>query len=191
MDIQLLNINKQFNNKVMLKDLNVTFKEGKINCLMGASGIGKTTVINILLGLITPDSGEVIGINGKHMAAVFQEDRLIEHWNALQNIKLTSENTVTDEQVIQELQALGLKEHLDKPVRSFSGGMRRRVAIVRAILAGSDLLVLDEPFQGLDDTLKKQVIEYIKHNSEGKTVIVVTHEANDVNLLEANLITLS
>jgi len=190
MDIKLINLAKQFDQKVIFKDLNVTFLEGKMNCLMGASGIGKTTVINILMGLVEPDSGEVRGGQGKRVAAVFQEDRLIEHWNATQNVKLVCDKTISVDIIEQELLKVGLEDHQDKLVKNFSGGMRRRVAIVRAMLAKSDLIILDEPFKGLDETLKNQVIEYVKLRAKGKTVIVVTHDKEEVQLLEANLITL-
>jgi len=190
MDIKLINLAKQFDQKVIFKDLNVTFLEGKMNCLMGASGIGKTTVINILMGLVEPDSGEVRGGQGKRVAAVFQEDRLIEHWNATQNVKLVCDKTISVDIIEQELLKVGLEDHQDKSVKNFSGGMRRRVAIVRAMLAKSDLIILDEPFKGLDETLKNQVIEYVKLRAKGKTVIVVTHDKEEVQLLEANLITL-
>ncbi|MHB8130703.1 MAG: ATP-binding cassette domain-containing protein [Mobilitalea sp.] len=190
MDIKLIDLSKRFDQKVIFQDLNITFLEGRMNCLMGASGIGKTTVINILMGLVEPDSGKVQGTRGKRVAAVFQEDRLIEHWNATQNIKLVCDKSISEEVIEQEFLIVGLEDNQNKPVRNFSGGMRRRVAIVRAMLAKSDLIILDEPFKGLDEILKNQVIEYVKLKAKGKTVIVVTHEKDEVQLLEANLITL-
>jgi NitT/TauT family transport system ATP-binding protein len=190
MDIQLNHIGKQFNQKVAFKDISLTFLEGRINCLMGASGIGKTTIINIIMGLVKPDEGEVLGTKGKRIAAVFQEDRLIEHWNAVKNVRLVCDRDISDEEIIRKLSLVEISEDKNKPVSDFSGGMRRRVAIVRALLAKSDLVILDEPFRGLDEELKKRVISYIKQNTKGKTVIIVTHEKEDVNLLEANLIKL-
>lgn len=191
MDIQLNHIGKQFNEKVIFKDISLTFLEGRINCLMGASGIGKTTIINVIMGLVKPDEGEVLGTKGKRIAAVFQEDRLIEHWNAVKNVRLVCDRDISEEKIIRELSLLEINEDKNKPVSDFSGGMRRRVAIVRALLAKSDLIILDEPFRGLDEELKKRVISYIKQNTKGKTVIIVTHEKEDVNLLEANLIKLT
>jgi NitT/TauT family transport system ATP-binding protein len=119
---------------------------------------------------------------------IMQEDRLIEHWNAIKNIRLVCNREVTPERVESELLKLGLSEDRDKPVRDYSGGMRRRVALLRALLAKGDLVIMDEPFRGLDAGLKKQVIEYIKENTLGKTVIIVTHEKEDVKLLQANLL---
>lgn len=190
MDIQLINLEKQFDNKNVIEDLSATFFEGRMNCLMGASGIGKTTLVNMIMGLVKPNSGEITGIHGKHIAAVFQEDRLIEHWNAVKNIRLVCDKSVSVDRIREELCKVGLGDYLDRPVRNYSGGMRRRVAIVRAILAKSDLIIMDEPFRGLDEALKLNVIEYIKENTKGKTVIVVTHEKVDVQLLDANLVTM-
>ncbi|MDD3172679.1 MAG: ATP-binding cassette domain-containing protein [Herbinix sp.] len=190
MDIKLKHVSKQFGQKIVLKDLNAIFLEGRVNCLMGASGIGKTTAVNIIMGLMEPDSGEVLGRQGKQITAVFQEDRLIEHWNAVKNVKLVCDKGVSEDIIKQELTILGIKDSFDKPVINFSGGMRRRVAIVRAMLAKSDLIILDEPFRGLDEALKMQVIEYIKQRTEGKTVIIVTHDKEDAVQLNANLVML-
>ncbi len=190
MDIELKQLTKSFGNKIVLNNLNMSIQEGRINCLMGASGIGKTTLVNIVMGLVKPDFGEVMGLQGKQIAAVFQEDRLIEHWNAIKNIELVCGRDITKDRIIQELTKLNLQDDKDKPVKDYSGGMRRRVVIVRAILAQSELLILDEPFRGLDLDLKRKTIEYIKQSTKGKTVIIVTHERDDVALLEANLITL-
>lgn len=190
MDIQLLHLSKRFNDNQLFRDLNLTFLEGQMNCLMGASGNGKTTIINILLGLIKPDNGTIKGINNRRIAAVFQEDRLIEHWNAVKNVALVCEKSITDKKIQQELTAVGLVEYIEKPVNYFSGGMRRRVAIVRAMLAKSDLIILDEPFKGLDETLKIQVMDYVKQRTQGKTVILVTHDKEEAQYFEANLITI-
>lgn len=190
MDIQLLQLSKKFKEKELINNLNATFLEGRINCLMGASGIGKTTIINILMELVKPDAGEILGMQGRRIAAVFQEDRLIEHWDAVKNVRLVCDKSVSTTQIEQEFALVGLEDYQDKPVEKYSGGMRRRVAIVRALLAKSDLIILDEPFKGLDENLKLQVIDYVKRRTKGKTVIVVTHDKEEVQFLEGNLIIL-
>jgi NitT/TauT family transport system ATP-binding protein len=189
-DIQLKELTKSYDDKTVLDHLDITFSEGRINCLMGASGKGKTTVINLIMGLVKPDSGEVTGCKGRKITAVFQEDRLIEHWDALKNIRLVSDRTLTETRILKELSRVGIEEGRNKPVRSFSGGMRRRVALIRAMLAEGDILILDEPFKGLDEALKIKVIDYVKQNTKGKTVIIVTHEKVEAQLLEANVVTL-
>lgn len=185
MDIKLHHINKQFDNKPVLKNLSLTFCEGCISCLMGSSGIGKTTLINLIMGLEEPDSGEITGLEDKVISPVFQEDRLVEHWDAINNIKLVCSKDVTNKIIEEELSKVGLHEDRNKPVITLSGGMRRRVALLRALLFNGNLLILDEPFKGLDEELKNRVIEYVKEKSKGKTVIVVTHDLKEAELLEA------
>lgn len=190
MDIQFIGVSKSFNNKLVLNNLTLTFREGMRNCLMGPSGVGKTTVTNLILGLIRPDAGTVQGCRGKRFAAVFQEDRLIEHWDAVDNIKLVCDKSITCSQIKNELEAVGLSDVDGKVVRDFSGGMRRRVTLVRALMAKSEILILDEPLKGLDDELKKHIIDYIKEKTEGKTVIIVTHDKEELQLFDANLVSM-
>lgn len=166
MSIKMKNICKSFNGQQVLSDVSMSFSEGKITCIMGASGVGKTTLINILMGLWEADSGEITGINNKKISAVFQEDRLIEHWDAIKNILLVCSGNVTDEIVKKHLEDIGLVDYEGKPVRALSGGMRRRVAIVRAILSEYDILFMDEPFKGLDEKLKNQVVNYVRENTK-------------------------
>jgi len=187
MDISLHHVSKQFGQNQVIKDFNTTFIEGQMNCIMGASGSGKTTLINILMGLIKQDCGEIHGLQGKKIAVVFQEDRLIEHWDAIKNVRLVCDKSITAWDVEQEFANVGLEEYLNKPVLDLSGGMRRRVAIVRAMLAKSDLVIMDEPFKGLDEALKRKVIEYVKQKMQGKTVLIVTHEKEEVKLLGATV----
>lgn len=188
MDIKVNNLYKSFKGQQVLNNLNIYFSEGKISCIMGASGVGKTTLAYILMELLEADSGEIIGLQTKKISPVFQEDRLIEHWDAIRNILLVSPKDVTSNTVEQHLIKLGLTDCKGKPVKSLSGGMRRRVAIVRAILSEYDVILMDEPFKGLDEELKKQVVDYVKENTKGKTVIVITHDRDEVEMMQAELI---
>lgn len=187
MDIRMIDINKAYNGVTVLKDLNLTIKEGTVNCIMGPSGSGKTTLANILMGLVKPDKGKLQGLTGLKISAVFQEDRLIEHWDAVKNILLVCGRQVTEAVVRDHLKRVGLEEELKKPVRSYSGGMRRRVALVRALLAEGDLILLDEPFKGLDEELKHKVISYLIEQTCGKTVILITHDKEDARLMGADI----
>lgn len=190
MNIILRNLSKQYNNIPVLNQLNLEIMEGRVSCIMGPSGKGKTTLLHLLMGLVKPDSGRIDGIKGKKFAAVFQEDRLCENVNAIQNIKMVCNRKVTDIYVTEELKEVGLAGYEEKRVSELSGGMKRRVAIVRAVMAESDILIMDEPFKGLDDELKKQVIQYIKDKTAGKTLIVVTHNLEEANALSAKIILL-
>ena len=188
MDIQVNKVCKSFKGQQVLNNVTMSFSEGSITCIMGASGIGKTTLAYILMGLDKADSGEITGLQGRKVSAVFQEDRLIEHWDAIKNIMLVRRNDVTGETVRQHLEETGLTEYKDKPVKDLSGGMRQRVAIARAILSEYDVLIMDEPFKGLDEDLKEQAMSYVKKHSKGKTTIIITHDIREVDKLHAELI---
>ena len=116
--------------------------------LMGPSGIGKTTLLLLLLGLVSPDSGEITGLPEK-VSVIFQEDRLCEDFSALSNVAMVLPRG-GEETASALLKALGLEEAMRQPVHTLSGGMKRRVAIARGLAADSPLLLMDEPFKGLD-----------------------------------------
>lgn len=187
-DIVLRNIFKSFDGKTVLNDISVTFPEGSISCVMGPSGCGKTTLLRIIAGLESYDSGSVCGVPSKK-GFVFQEDRLCEDFTAESNIRLVCGKSMSRTSIRKHLEALGLNDISGKPVREFSGGMKRRVAIARAICSNAEIVLMDEPFKGLDETNKTAVIDYVKTNTAGKTVIIVTHDASEAELLCGNVIT--
>lgn len=189
MDIVVTNLSKSFGLNHVLVNFSAAFAEHQITCLMGPSGCGKTTLLNILMRFIRPDGGSVKGVP-KLKSAVFQEDRLCESFNAISNVRLVCNRKVDTSNIISHLEKIGLEGSLEQPVSELSGGMKRRVAIVRAILAKSDVLFLDEPFKGLDADTKKDVIQYIKDNMQGRTVIMVTHSIDEVESLNGRLITM-
>jgi NitT/TauT family transport system ATP-binding protein len=106
-------------------------------------------------------------------------------------VRLACDRKVDKNTIISHLERIGLKGSLSKPVSELSGGMKRRVAIVRAMLAESDILFLDEPFKGLDDETKKTTMQYVKDNMGKRTVIMVTHDMDEVKALGGRLITMS
>lgn len=191
MDIRLNHVYKSFGTLSVLNDVNLTFEEGKISCIMGPSGCGKTTLLHTLLGLHTIDSGEITGLSGKVPSAVFQENRLLEQQDAFTNIRVVCTRPLTNKEIAAEFELIGLKDYENKPVSELSGGMKRRVAILRALMADdSNLILMDEPFKGLDEALKFQVMQYVKEKTQGKTVIFVTHDKEEADVLGAQLILL-
>lgn len=190
MDILVKHLNKSYNDLRVLEDYSCHFKEKKITCLMGPSGSGKTTLINILLGLQKPDSGTVEGIPYGRLSAVFQEDRLCDNLSAMANLKLVCKRGVDEQQLRQGMIELGLSDAFHIPARELSGGMRRRVAILRALLAESKCIIMDEPFKGLDEETKEMTIAYVLRHVADKTLIVITHDPREAEVLGADIVNL-
>ena len=187
--IYVKNVSKSFGSKKVLQNLNLTIEPGKISCIMAPSGAGKTTLLRILMGLEEADSGCITGLEGKRFSAVFQEERLCEYMTAVENIRLVTPGLDAGS-VVQEMDRLGLGDCCAQPVSQLSGGMRRRVSILRALLAAYDVLCLDEPFKGLDDARKEQTLAYVKQKAAGRTVIFVTHDEKEALALGAEVILL-
>lgn len=187
MSLVLENITKVFGDLVVLKDFSMVFEKGNTYAIMGPSGSGKTTLINIIMGLIKADKGKVFADKDVCFSAIFQEDRLCENLDALNNVRLVLDKNISSDYIVGELNAVGIKEAVNKPVSEFSGGMKRRVAIIRALLSKNDILIMDEPFKGLDEELRETVIEYIKKQRKGRTLIMVTHNKADAQALGAQI----
>ena len=189
MDIELKNIEKSFGEKTVLRNFSCRFSEGKTTCIMGPSGCGKTTLLRLLLGLEVPDSGQISGMAERRKSAVFQEDRLCEGVSAVSNLRMVSP-ALSRREAEAFLSRLGLGDSLHQPLREFSGGMKRRVAILRAISAEYDVLLADEPFQGLDEATRCLTMEYFKAQTAGKTVLLVTHEEREAAFFGGELLVL-
>lgn len=184
LDIVIQNLCKAYGSKQVLRDFSCTLPAGKVTGLMAPSGAGKTTLLRILMGFETADSGSIQGLNGLRLSAVFQEDRLCENLTSISNLRLAAP-ALTVANATAALQGVGLADCLAQPVRELSGGMRRRVAILRALLADYDLLFLDEPFKGLDEETKAHVIADTRRRCAGRTVLLVTHDADELTTMGA------
>ncbi len=174
-DLVLDHVTKVYGDKTVLKDFAHTFPAGRVTAITGPSGCGKTTLLRLIAGLEKPDSGTITGVPDK-VAVVFQEDRLCEEFSAVSNVRFVTGNTLSRDEIIGHLAELSLADDTKKPVGTFSGGMKRRVAIARALCYDADCVLLDEPFKGLDEVLKKSVMDYVLAHTTGKTVICVTHD---------------
>ena len=180
--LEIRELSKRFGEKTLFEDLSLTVDRPMI--LWASSGWGKTTLLRILMGLETPSSGTVSGVG--RVGAVFQEDRLCPQLTAVQNVELVLENTKSDykQQIVRDLQRLGLDEAaLDLPVRKLSGGQKRRAALLRAVWAESDTLLLDEPFTGMDPETMKKAASLLKERCQGKPVLLATHDREAIEEL--------
>ena len=194
--LELKNIKKTYNETIVLDGFSAICDSSKPSCIMGESGAGKTTLLNIIMGLVSADSGmagysfqsvAVMTDGGYRTSAVFQETSLVPHLNPVINVAMVLGHNSDKKRIKQELGYLIDEEFLDKPCAQYSGGMKRRVEIVRAIMADSDIVVMDEPFAGLDDTTKNKVIAYIMDNIGDRILIISTHDLSDAEKLGAKV----
>lgn len=169
-------VSKFYDGKPVLRDVDWQIKDGDRWLVSGISGIGKTTLLRLLMGLEAPDGGRVSGISGLRFAPVFQEDRLVEHWNATANVALVCPDAARVQEILTGLLP---QMSLGQPVRTLSGGMRRRVTLARALASESDILVLDEPFTGLDPAAAGRAAQVIETYRDGRTVVAVSHGMED------------
>ena len=182
--IGLFGVSKRFGAQTVFHNLSMAFPSGRASCVMGPSGCGKTTLLRLLMGLEVPDTGKALckGL----VSAVFQENRLLESLTAPGNLRFVL-GRGKQEAINGILDELELGDAVDKPVKTFSGGMKRRVAIARALIMEHDILLLDEPFKGLDEELKARTAEIILRYEAGKTVVLVTHNPAEALMLGAEV----
>ena len=186
--LKLNAISHSYGSQQVLKNLELTLNPGQRLAVMGPSGSGKTTLLRIVLGLLKPDSGTMENTFRK-TAAVFQEPRLLPWRTAAENVNLILGDTPgTLPKARQYLARLGLEEAGDKYPRELSGGMQQRAAIARALAADPDLLVLDEPFKGLDEALRLRVVKTVSRTEAA--VLLVTHEQWEAESLGCKILRL-
>ena len=190
MSIIITDLCKTFDDNEVLKNVNITLKDNSIYCLMGTSGIGKTTLLRILMGLEHADSGSISGIDIKSISCMFQEDRLIHDLSAIDNVRIVLRGKNNRDEISNNLLSILPDDSLHMPVSSLSGGMKRRVALARALSYPGKLIILDEPFTGLDKDTKLNVIDYILKMRNNRTLLITTHGTDDANLLGAEIIKL-
>ena len=186
MEVRVEHLCKSYHGKPVLKDVSFTAGVG-VTCVAAPSGAGKTTLLRILLGLERPDNGRVSPA-GIRWATVFQEDRLLEQLDAMGNLRFAVGAALDDSAAQALLAELGLEDTAGKAVRDFSGGMKRRLALARALLAESDALALDEPFTGLDAENRRRCLACVRRAAAEKPVLLVTHELADAEALDAAVV---
>lgn len=224
--LMLEDVTVSFGEKKILDHMNAEFDAGRIYCIMGASGCGKTTLLRVCAGLQETTGGRAYfravsngdvdkdarredngeqdmrrkqchladpapGKKGrKKTGMVFQEDRLCMQLSALNNVLLTADQQYTTDEVISSVSEIFPKDALQQPANQLSGGMKRRLAVARAVLSDADCLFFDEPFTGLDEANREGLIRWILKNRNGRLLVITTHEEADAGRLDAAVLRL-
>lgn len=196
--IHIMRIGKVYDGQPVLRDFTMTIRAGERCFLMAPSGAGKTTLLRIVTGLEKADGGTVAGMPAR-VGMVFQEDRLCEDYSAICNIMLGMDRQTyrgkSREQLVEYVKTQAARilpeDCLTKPVRNLSGGMRRRTALLRAVLSGAEVLIMDEPFTGLDEENRIRSAAYLEEQLGARTLLATTHQAEDAELLQGTVINIT
>lgn len=182
MALSLESLSKHYGDKSVLRDFSFNFPSQGVVAVMGPSGCGKTTLLRLIAGLEQPDSGEVHLPKDTKLSMVFQEDRLLDTLTARENILVVMAGHTPQNRARADycLDRCGLLPEADRYPGQLSGGMRRRVALARAVAYGGNLLLLDEPFKGLDRALKQQVMDFVLEGGDHAALtLLVTHDREE------------
>ncbi|MFR7995779.1 MAG: ATP-binding cassette domain-containing protein [Clostridium sp.] len=174
------NINFKYGSNEIYNNFNIEFQQGKVNCIIGESGCGKTTLLNYI--------SEKIYYENKRIAYVFQEDNLIPWKNIYVNLKIVAkkyfEKSILEKEINNALVKVRLEKYKYFYPRELSGGMRQRINFARALIGNPEVILMDEPFKSLDIKSKNNMIELIKNlKNTDITIILVTHDINEILML--------
>ena len=185
--MKINNLTKKFGSKVIFNNFSLEFQDNKVNYLLGESGVGKTTILRIIAGLDMDFKGEIVPSNAK-ISCVFQEPRLFPKLTLKENVEIVSESSKY--KIEDLLEILELENEVNSLPSSLSGGMKMRASIARALYHDGDVYLMDEPFAALNDELKARALPKIFELLKGKTVIIVTHNAEEANKFANKIINL-
>lgn len=194
-DINIVNLNKSFDGKQILKNINLKIEDGEFFSIIGPSGCGKTTLLRMIAGFISPDSGaiylgdkDIVNLepNFRNVNTIFQKYALFPHLDVYENVafplrlKNIDKDTI-DKEVLKYLDLVDLKEHIHKKPSQLSGGQQQRVSIARALINKPGVLLLDEPLSALDAKLRQNLLVELDliHDEVGITFIFITHDQQE------------
>ncbi len=179
----------------ILKKINISFEKGKIHGLIGRNGSGKTMLMKCICGFIKPTEGEII-VNGKRVrkdcdfpdsvGIIIETPGFIPYYSGYKNLKLLADlnKKINKERISSAMKQVGLDPDLKRHVRKYSLGMRQRLGLAQAIMENPDLLILDEPMNGLDNDGVADMRKYLLNLKEqGKTILIASHSTEDIDIL--------
>lgn len=195
MDITVNNVTKIIKWNTVLSDINLEFHSGKIYGIVGKNGSGKTMLLRILAGLIWQTEGTV-SVDGQKlhkdisfppdMGIIIEKPELLEQLTGLENLKLLAEikGIISEEQIIDFMNLFSLDPKSKKTLRKYSLGMKQKIGIIQAIMEGQKLLILDEPFNALDEATVVMLRElFQKYRQENRLLILTSHHREDIDIL--------
>lgn len=186
---------KSFRGEKVLKDINYTIKAGRIYGLIGNNGSGKTVLLKCICGFLIPDTGKILVRNkwiGKdvdfpeNIGVIIESPGFLPDLTGLKNLRILAalNGKINEDEIRKNIQKVGLNPELKKNVGKYSLGMRQRLGIAQAIMENPDILILDEPFNGLDKKGIEEIRELILNlKNEGKTILLVSHNQKDIDVL--------
>ena len=183
--MKINNLTKFFDKKLVFDNFSIEIPENKITAISGESGIGKTTLLRIIAGLDGNYKGEIIK-NSNKISYVFQEPRLFDAITVKQNLELVEKGTSLS--INEILSIVELKKDADTYPGELSGGMKMRLSLARALYYNGDIFLMDEPFSALDNDMKRRIIPKVFDLIKGKTVIIVSHNIEEIAEYTDNLI---
>ena len=192
MEIKLENVSKRFKNENVLKGISYSFESGKIYSIVGRNGSGKSVLLKIIAGLYLQDKGNVLFDNKNYnmineipdnLGIVIEQPSFINDLTGLENLKLLASirNVATERDIVESLEIVNLKDDMNKKYSKYSLGMRQKLSIAQAIMEHQKVILLDEPFNGIDRQSVVAIKEYLKRvKNEDKFIIITTHIMDDV-----------
>lgn len=192
MEIKLENVSKRFKNENVLNGISYSFESGKIYSIVGRNGSGKSVLLKIIAGLYLQDKGNVLFDNKNYnmineipdnLGIVIEQPSFINDLTGLENLKLLASirNVATERDIVESLEIVNLKDDMNKKYSKYSLGMRQKLSIAQAIMEHQKVILLDEPFNGIDRQSVVAIKEYLKKvKNEDKLIIITTHIMDDV-----------
>ena len=193
--IEVKNLTKKFKTSTVLDNVNIAFEKGKVHGLIGRNGSGKTMLMKCICGIVPPTSGEII-VNEKrigkdvdipkNVGVIIETPGFIPNYSAFNNLKFLAalNHKIGKHEIRKAIKSVGLNPDDKKHVGKFSLGMRQRLGLAQAIMENPDLLILDEPMNGLDKDGVCDMREYLLALKEqGKTILIASHSAEDIDIL--------
>lgn len=193
--IDVRNVSLTLQKNVILKDVSVKFERGKIHGLIGRNGSGKTMLMKCICGFVKPTTGEIY-VDGKHIGKdcdfpkntgiIIETPGFIPYYSGYKNLKLLADlrGKISKNDICETMKRVGLDPNLKRHVRKYSLGMRQRLGLAQAIMENPELLILDEPMNGLDKDGVKDMRQYLLDlKAQGKTILIASHSAEDIDAL--------